>query len=180
MLTDFLRDALFTTGWFGLMTCVWLGWAQEDPPRRWRAWLGAGSVLGIACALGFGAATGLHWHSQSALDGKYHWFGVLVAAEVVLAGGGCWYLVRRRLVRWTAWWVAFVVATHFFVLAWLLADVSIAAVGVVQVAALLALLPRLRGSRRTTSAAVGVVMGTTLLGYALLSAALVLPRLLSG
>ncbi|MGH8877950.1 MAG: hypothetical protein ACRD0P_11500 [Stackebrandtia sp.] len=179
MFTEFLRDALFTTGWFGLMTCVWLGWAQEDPPSRWRGRLGAGSVLGIACAVGFGVATGLHWHMESALDGKYHWFGILVAAEVVLAGAGCWYLASRRRGRWMSWWVAVVVATHFFVLAWFLADVSIAAIGAIQLVALLSLVPRLRRSRRTTSAVVGVVMGATLLGYAVLSAALVLPELLS-
>ncbi|ADD45154.1 hypothetical protein [Stackebrandtia nassauensis] len=179
MLTDYLRDALFTAAWFGLMTGVWLGWAQEDPPRRWRGWLGAGSVLGIACALGFGAATGLNWGLDSALEGKYQWFGVLVTVEVVLAGGGCWWLARTRRSRWMAWWVAVVVAAHFLPLGWMLDDASIAVAGVVQLVALGALVPRLRRTKRTTSALVGAVMGGTLLAYALITAAVTLPVLLS-
>lgn len=43
MLTDFVRDHAFTIAWFGLMTMVWLGWAQEDPPERLRLPLGVGS-----------------------------------------------------------------------------------------------------------------------------------------
>lgn len=43
MPTDHLRDGLFELGWFGLMTFVWLGWAQEAPRRRARVWLGVGS-----------------------------------------------------------------------------------------------------------------------------------------
>lgn len=179
MLTDYLRDALFTVAWFGLMTGVWLGWAQEDPPKRWRAWLGTGSVLGLACALGFGAATGLNWNLDSALEGKYQWFGVLVAAEVLLAGGGCWWLARTNRARWMAWWVALVVAAHFLPLAWMLEDPSIAVAGAVQLIALAAIVPSLRRTRRTTSALVGVVMGATLLTYALISAAMTLPRLLA-
>lgn len=178
MLTDYLRDALFTVAWFGLMTGVWFGWAQEDPPKKWRAWLGTGSVLGLLCAAGFGAATGLNWSLGSALDGRYHWFGVLVAVEVIAAGAGCWWLARRGRGRWMAWWVAVVVAAHFLPLAWLLADASIAVAGAVQLAALAAIVPRLRRTGRTTSALVGVVMGATLLAYALISAAIVLPRLL--
>lgn len=178
MLTDFLRDTLFTTAWFGLMTCVWLGWAQEDPPRKWRGWLGAGSVIGILCAFGFGAAVALNWDSASALEGKYHWFGVLVAAEVIAAGGGCWYLARSGRSRWMAWWVAIVVAAHFLPLGWFLADISIAVVGVVQLIALVALVPRLRRSTETTSAVVGAVMGGTLLAYAVISGAIVLPELI--
>ncbi|GAA4922922.1 hypothetical protein LX16_5068 [Stackebrandtia albiflava] len=178
MLTDFLRDALFTTGWFGLMTVVWFGWAQEDPPQRWRWRLGVGSSLGILLAIGFGIATYLHWDSASALEGRYHWFGVLVAAEVVLAGAGCGLLAARERARWMAWWVAVVVAAHFLPLAWLLDDVSIAVAGVVQLVLLGAVIPRLRRTGHTTSSVVGAVMGGTLLTYAVISAAFVLPGLL--
>jgi len=177
MLTDFLRDALFTTAWFGLMTCVWLGWAQEDPPKRWRGWLGAGSGVGIALALGFGAWTGFNWRTDSSLDGRYEWFGLFVLAEVVLAGVGCWLLARRGRSRWMAWWVALVVAGHFIPLAWFLSDISIAVVGVVQLALLIGLVPRLRRSTGTTSALVGAVMGASLLTYAVVNAAILLPRL---
>lgn len=173
MLTDFLRDALFTTAWFGLMTGVWLGWAQEAPLRRLRPWLVVGSVVGLALAVGFGIAVGMNWGSPSALDGKYQWFGVLVGVEWLAAGLGCGLLAQRKRERWMAWWVGLVVAVHFVPLAFLLSDLSIGVVGVLQVVALLVLLPRLRREDTPTSATVGPVMGYSLLAYALVTAGVV-------
>jgi hypothetical protein len=163
MLTDFLRDQYFTTAWFGLMAFVWFGWSQEDPPQRWRVWLGVGSVLGLGFAAGFGVLTATHWSSPTALDGRYQWFGVLVAAEVVAAGAGCLVLARRGASRWMAWWVAVVVAAHFLPLAVLLSDVGIAVAGVVLLVALGAVVPRLRAADWPTSRLAGPVMGVVLL-----------------
>lgn len=178
MFPDFLRDAVFTVAWFGLMTMVWFGWAQEDPPRSWRVWLGAGSVLGTLIAIGFGVATALNWDSPSALQGRYHWFGVLVGVELLLAGGGCAFLAKTHRQRWMAWWVGLVVAAHFVPLAWLLDDVSIAVVRVLELVILAGLYVRLRSGTRTTSALVGVVMGIGLLGYAVIGCVAVLPELI--
>lgn len=168
-----MRDAAFTVAWFGLMTMVWLGWAQEDPPARQRMWLGIGSVLGILLAVGFGLVTAVHWDSPSALAGRYAWFGVLVGAEFLVGAVGCGLLALRRRSRWMAWWVAMVVAAHFLPLAWLLADPSIAVIGVVQLLALGLSVRRLRASDRTTSRTVGPVMGGTLLAYAILAGVLI-------
>ncbi|WP_053616117.1 hypothetical protein [Nocardiopsis sp. NRRL B-16309] len=174
MLTEYARDHAFTIAWFGLMAVVWFGWGQEDPPGPWRWRLGVGSVLGIALAGLFGVATALRWSGESALDGQYHWFGVLVAVEVVAAGVGCLVLAGFGNVRWMAWWVAVIVASHFLPLALLLDDVSIAAVGVVQGVALALLVPRLRGREVATSRYVGPVMGVVLLGFSAVSAVLFL------
>jgi hypothetical protein len=172
MLTEFVRDHYFTTAWFGLMAMVWFGWAQEDPPKRWRAWLGAGSVLGILFAVGFGVLTALNWDEPTALEGRYPWFGVLVAAEVVAAGAGCFVLARRGAARWMAWWVAIVVAAHFLPLALLLEDVGIAVAGLVQLVALGAVVPRLRAGDATSSRLAGPVMGVILLVSAAIGALL--------
>lgn len=170
MTTEFLRDHAFTTAWFGLMTFVWLGWAQEDPGpvRRWV--LGAGSALGVALAGVFGLLVARHWDTPSALDGRYAWMGVVVAAEVLAAGVGCWLLSRRGEGRWMAWWVAVVVAAHFVPLALLLQHGAIATVGVVQLIGLVAGLPRLRAVDWPTSRVVGPWMGATLLLTAGISA----------
>lgn len=173
MLSEFVRDQTFTVAWFGLMAFVWLGWAQEDPLPSWRKWLGLGSVLGIALALGFGVLTARHWSDGTALTDRYHWFGVLVAVEVAAAGAGCAVLARRNAERWTAWWVALVVALHFLPLSALLEDPSIAVFGLLQCAALALLARSLRRSDVTTSRHAGPLMGTSLLAYAALSAALV-------
>lgn len=72
---DALRDSLYTTAWFGLMTAVWLGWAQEAPPGRLRKVLIAGSVVGLLMAVGFGVLTALHWSEPTALEERYGLFG---------------------------------------------------------------------------------------------------------
>lgn len=174
MLTDLARDAAFTAAWFGLMTMVWCGWAQEDPPRRLRPWLGAASVAGALLACGCGYLVARRWDTASALDGRYHWFGVLVAVEVLVAGAGCLVLARRGAARWFAWWVALVVALHFLPLAALLDDLGVAVVGGVLTVALVALVPRLRRSQGTTSAVVGSVTGGVLLLSGLLAAVVAL------
>ncbi|GAA3720536.1 hypothetical protein GCM10022224_103290 [Nonomuraea antimicrobica] len=177
MLTGFLRDQYFTTAWFGLMAFVWFGWAQESPPRRWRVWLGVGSVLGVGLAVAFGVLTAANWGEPSALEGKYAWFGVLVAVEVIAAGAGCLVLARRGASSWMAWWVALVVAAHFLPLALLLNDIGVAVVGVVQLVALGAVVRRLRGTPTPSSQLAGPIMGATLLLSAAISAAIAAPGL---
>lgn len=170
MLTEYLRDHSFTIAWFGLMTFVWLGWSQEDPRRGLRPILGIGSALGLALSVFFGIVTQRNWFEATALEGRYHWMGVLVAAEVVVAVVGVLVLARRKQGRWMAWWVALVVALHFVPLGLLLADATVIVLGVLQTVALVALVPTLRRAQYRTSRVVGPVMGFSLLAYALVSA----------
>ncbi|WP_043623034.1 hypothetical protein [Nonomuraea candida] len=177
MLTEFLRDLCFTTAWFGLMAFVWFGWSQEDPPRSWRISLGVGSALGVGLAVAFGVLTVANWDQPSALEGKYAWFGLLVAAEVLAAGAGCLVLARRGAPRWMAWWVAIVVAAHFLPLALLLNDIGVAVVGVVQLVVLGVVARRLRGTTTPSSRLAGPAMGVTLLLSAAISAVIAAPGL---
>ncbi|MDN5726177.1 MAG: hypothetical protein L0G99_09645 [Propionibacteriales bacterium] len=171
MLTEFVRDHAFTIAWFGLMAFVWFGWGQEDAPRSWRWRLGVGSVLGVILAGIFGYLVARHWADGSAMVGREALFGWLVGAELLLAGVGCFVLWRRRLNRWMAWWVGLVVAFHFIPLAFILDDLSLIGLGVLQAVGLVMLLPRLRNGDGPTSRLVGPVMGGTLLIFALVSVA---------
>ncbi len=172
-----VRDALYTTAWFGLMTMVWFGWAQEAPRRAVHVPLVVGSVLGVALAIGFGVLTARHWGDPTALEGRYAAFGIIVGAEFVLAGAGGAVLGLTGHGRWTAWWVAVVVAAHFVSLAWLLHGPSLAVLGLLQLLALGAIVPVLRGGEEPTSRWVGPVMGLTILLYAVIGGAAVLRRL---
>jgi hypothetical protein len=170
MLTEYVRDHSFTIAWFGLMTFVWLGWSQEDPKPWMRPILGIGSVLGLGLSIWFGILTYRGWSGATALEGRYPWMGVLVVVEFALAGIGVLVLARRKQQRWSAWWVALVVALHFLPLGILLQDGTVVALGVAQAIALVALVPLLRRAEYRTSRVAGPVMGFSLLGYAVVSA----------
>lgn len=170
-----VRDSLFTVAWFAIMTSVWLDGAQESPVPRLRVPLVVGTGTGVALPAGFGMLTGLRWNDPTALDGRYAIFGVVVAAEVVLAGVGAIILASTGRTRWTPWWVVLVVATHFVSLAWIFRGPSLS---------LLAADRGPRGGRppprdntAPSSRWVGPVMGVTILSYAFISAVAVLPRL---
>ncbi|OYN85120.1 hypothetical protein [Parenemella sanctibonifatiensis] len=169
MLTDYLRDHAFTLGWLGLMAFVWFGWAQEDPPEQHRWKLGVGSGLGLLLAVAFGVSVYRHWGAGSALEGQYALFGVLTGIELVAAGIGCLVLARQRRTRWMAWWVALVVALHFVPLAFLLDDTSLLGVAVAQLSLLGGVWARQRSRTATTSFESGVVMGGSLLMFAIIS-----------
>lgn len=176
MLTEFVRDHAFTISWFGLMTFVWFGWSQEDPPPRWRWVFGVGSLLGAAIAGVFVPAVVSGWEGPSALDGHYVAFGVIVLLEVVVAGLGSLLLWRRGKARWTAWWIGLVVALHFLPLAVLLGDWSLLVLSAAQTLGLILLVPRLQVTDGATSRLAGPLMGCTLLLFAGLSTLVFLVR----
>lgn len=154
------------------MAVAWFGWSQEDPLPRWRWWLVIGSLAGLVFAGIFGFSVASRWTDASALEGRYEWFGVLVLVEVIAATTGSLYLQRRGRRRWAAWWVALVVAVHFIPLAFLVADMSLIILGVVQGGMLVALVKPMRESRWSTSRVVGPMMGFTMLLFALISSAM--------
>ncbi|MWV58861.1 hypothetical protein [Rathayibacter sp. VKM Ac-2754] len=163
MTTEYLRDGLFLMAWFGLMTCVWLGWAQESPPKRAQVPLGVGSGIGVLAGVGGGLLVWRVWGTPSALEGRYAWFGVLVAAEVVLAGAACAILAARGRKRWFAAGVGAVVAAHFVPLGVMLEDAGLVVFGIVQLVLVAAAVVVARRRGVTASFAIGVAMGATLL-----------------
>lgn len=185
---DTLRDSLYTTAWFGLMTMVWFGWAQEAPLARLRTVLIGGSIIGVLLAIGFGVLTGLNWSEPTALAGRYAVFGIVAGAEFALAGAGAAGFLLTGNSRWVAWWVAVVVAVHFVSLAWIFRGPSLAWLGVIEVVALLVGAFLVRNSHAggaqvssgdPTSTWVGPLMGATILAYAVVNGAVTLQRLSS-
>lgn len=172
-----LRDSAFTSAWFGLMTMVWFGWAQESPPPRAKVPLIVGSALGVLLAAGFGVYTGLHWGAPTVLTGSTPMlFGIVVGTEVVAAGIGCLVFARLGAGRWTAWWVAVVVAVHFLSLAWIFGGWGLAVLGLVQLAGLAWLAYRIRGAEQPTSRWVGPLMGASILLFGLVNGVVTLAR----
>lgn len=176
MITEFLRDQAFAIGWLAIMAAGWFGWAQEDPEPRLRGWLGAGSVLGLLLSVPFGLLVWRNWGTATALEGRYWVFGLVVLAEAVLIGAGCLVLARRGQRRWYGWWIGLCVALHFLPLAWVFGDWSYLILTAVQVAGLCAMVPLLRRGSYSTSRWACPWIAVTFLGYALVSATVLLIR----
>lgn len=177
MFTEFLRDHLFTVAWYGLMCFVWLGWSQEDPPKRLRPFLGAGSVIGLGLTVWFGLQLIKRWEEPSALDTNLVGYIVLVAVEVVLCAVGGIVLAVKGKGRWIAWWIGLVIAVHFIPLGLILADWANLVLGAGLTTAVMLVRPRLARTDGPSSAVVGPIIGFSLLGFAILSALVLLPKL---
>ncbi|MDN5765831.1 MAG: hypothetical protein L0H96_03125 [Humibacillus sp.] len=174
-----VRDSLYTTAWFGLMSVVWFGWAQESPPDRLRTPLIVGSVIGLVVTIAFGVLTALNWSEPTALEGRYTMFGIVVGAEFALAGAGAVALQLSGHQRWVAWWVALIVAVHLVSLAWIFHGQSVAFLGIAQTVALIAVALAARGDTYPTSRWAGPVMGVLFLVYALGNGAFLVRELAS-
>lgn len=150
------------------------GWGQEDPPARWRVWLGVGSGLGVPVAAAGGVLTWLTWSPESvfAVAGTARRFGIVCGVEFGLAGLGAAVLGVRKRPEWIAPWIAFVVGVHFVPLAWIFRDPGLVVLAVLVCAAAVAAV-LLRG-RLTPSAVTGVGAGTALLAFGLRAALLAL------
>jgi hypothetical protein len=170
MITDYVRDATATAAVFGFFASVWFGWAQEQPPARWRPLLIAGTVVSLLTALAGGVLTWLRWDETTVFDADTSIaFGIVVAIELVLAVAGVMVLALVRKLELAAAWVAFIVGLHLFPVAvllefWLLYPVAAA----VTVAAAVAV-PVARSRSIAVSAVTGVSAGTILLTAGLAS-----------
>lgn len=174
MLTEFLRDQAFAIAWLALMAAGWFGWSQEEPRPRLRGALGAGSVVGVLVAVAFGIVVWRNWSTPTMLDGQYWVFGLVVLAEAVIIGAGCFVLARRRQSRWFGWWIGLCVALHFIPLAWVFGDWTYLGLAAVQVAGLLMMVSTLRRGTYATSRWACPWIALTFLLYAVLSGALFL------
>jgi hypothetical protein len=162
-----------TAAIFGFFAAAWFGWAQEDPPPRWRPWLIAGSVAGLLVAVAGGITAWRNWSTRTAFDADTSpIFGVIVAIEVLLAGGGAILLSRRGRRELIAPWVALIVGLHFLPMAPLLEYPLFYVVGALVTIAALVSVPLARSRDITVSAVTGALSGSVLLAaavYALLA-----------
>lgn len=120
METIFIRDAAMYAAIFGVFAFVWFGWAQENPPKTWRLWLGVGSMLGLLLGSLGGYLAARNWQAGSALQpgtGVFELFGIVVAAEIAFSLIGALYLQKHSKKQLVAPWIALVVGIHFAPLA---------------------------------------------------------------
>ena len=164
MTAEFTRDAAMTAAVFGFFTMAWFGWAQEDPPQRWRKWLVAGSVLAALIVVAAGLLAWSVWNTGTALDADTaRRFGIVVGVEFGLAGAGAGLLTWHGRKELVPVWIALMVGVHFLPLAALLRYPLLYLVATVVTIVAAAAVPVARRSSLPVSAVNGVGVGTTLL-----------------
>lgn len=168
-----IRDSAMVALIFGFFASTWFGWAQEDPPERWKRWLVIASVLSLAVAVGGGVLAWQNWASGSALSEPEAMrdYGILVGIEFGVGAIGAAVLAVTRRARWIPAWICLVVGVHFWPMAPLLDRPSLVVVGAVLVLVAVAAVPIARRPGTTPSAVVGAGAGTTLLVAAALALA---------
>ena len=169
-MTEHVRDAAATALIFGFFASAWFGWAQDDPPPRWRPWLIAGSVAALATAAAGGILMWRHWSDGTAFDRDTSIrFGIVVGIEFALAGIGAAILAARRRSDLTPVWIALVVGVHLFPVAVLLGYPLIHVVAALVTVAAAVAYPLARARSVAVSAVTGALTGSVLLVSALVS-----------
>jgi hypothetical protein len=168
--TEHVRDAAATALIFGFFASAWFGWAQDDPPPRWRPWLIAGSVTSLVTAAVGGILMWRHWSDGTAFDRDTSIrFGIVVGIEFALAGIGAAILGARRRSALIPVWIALVVGVHLFPVAVLLGYPLIHVTAAFVTIAAVVAYPLARSRSVAPSAVVGVLTGAVLLVSALVS-----------
>lgn len=171
-----LRDSAVTTLIFGVAALVWFAWGREDPPKRWRAPLLAGTVLSLVMVIIGGLLTWQLWSADSVFDdgATREAFGIVCGIEFGLSGLGAAVLGIAKRPRLIAPWVLFVVGGHFVPLAGILRDPGLHVLALLLVAGsvLAVILHRRRGI--TPSAVTALAGGGSLVVFAVRAAVLAL------
>jgi uncharacterized membrane protein len=169
---EHVRDLAATAVVFSFFASSWFGWAQEAPPRKWRPFLIAGSVVSILTGVAGGLLTWRHWHDGTAFDeDTSRTFGIVVGIEFAAAALGSVLLAVRRRRELSSVWIAFVVGVHLFPVAVLIGYPVIHVVAALITIASLVAVPIARSRALTPSAVVGAATGAVLLAAALFSVA---------
>lgn len=176
---QFARDIAVMAVVLGVAAFAWFGWAQEDPPRRWRLPLGAGSGLGLLIAVIGGLLAWRLWGPDSVLADAdtRRTFGIVCGIEFGLAGLGSAALAITKRSQWISCWIAFVVGVHFVPLAFIFNNPGLIGLAVVMVIAAGLGVMLHRRSTVTPSAVTGLVSGAGLLVLAAVELAKALTRI---
>lgn len=167
---EYIRDYAMYAAIFGMFSFVWFGWAQENPRKNWRKYIGTASGFAMLITLLGIYLSVTNWDAASALseEGNLTTYIIVFYAEFIIAGIGVFLLFRMKKRDLVAPWIAFIVGTHFFFLVDVFRDPSLYLLAVLLII-IAAVSPWLSKRMDVGSSAItGIGSGTVLFCFALL------------
>lgn len=167
---DYIRDYTMYTAIFGLFSFIWFGWAQENPRKSWRKYIGIASVIAILVSfLGIYLSV-MNWREPSALSTTkaFNSYMIFVWIEIILCGLGAFLFIRFKKSDYIAPWIAFIVGIHFFGLKSVFHDVSLYILGALLIGIAIISLWVSKKLNVANSAVTGIGAGIVLFCFAIL------------
>lgn len=170
---EYVRDYTMYAAIFGFFSFAWFGWAQENPRKNWRKYIGAATAISLLVTIVGVYLSIQNWEQTSALtdrDGSSVYITVVIIEFLLLAIGGGFLLINKRS-HYVAPWIGIIVGIHFFFLVDVFQDPSLYLLGVIMTMVAL-LSPWLAKKLNVANSAItGIGSGTILFCYALLGLA---------
>lgn len=167
---EYIRDYAMYTAIFGMFSFIWFGWAQENPRKSWRKYIGIASGISLfLCLIGVYFSV-TNWEAASAISEKDKFTNYLIVfyTEFFIAGLGAFLFIRKNKKNYVAPWIAFIVGTHFFWLENIFNDSSLYILAVLMIA-IAAISPWLSKKLDVASSAItGIGSGTALFCFSIL------------
>src|SRR5690625_2384173 len=167
---EYIRDYAMYIAIFGMFSFIWFGWAQENPRKNWRKYIGIASGISlVVCLIGVYLSV-INWGAASVLSEKGAFTNYLIVfyTELFVAGLGAFLFIRSKKGNYVAPWIAFIVGTHFFWLVNIFEDPSMYILAVLMIV-IAGISPWL--SKRfdvANSAITGIGSGTVLFCFAII------------
>lgn len=165
---EYIRDYAMYTAIFGFFSFSWFGWAQENPRKSWRLYIGIASGAALLLSL-FGIYLSVtHWNSATALDesGAFTGYLIFVFIEFFLAGVGAVMLTKMKRKEYIAPWIAFIVGVHFIWLKDIFQDAGLYLLAALLVGVSIGSIFIAKKLNVTISAITGIGSGIVLFGFA--------------
>lgn len=170
IMEDFVRDDVMYAAIFGMFSFCWFGWAQENPKKSWRKYIGIASGIALLVCL-YGVYLSItHWNDRTALSetDAYTRYLIFVFIEFALAAIGAFLLIKWKRYDYIAPWIAFIVGIHFFWLKDIFKDSSLNILAVLLIAVVIISLFLSRKLNVANSAITGIGAGSVLFCFAIL------------
>ncbi|RDW19054.1 hypothetical protein CWR48_08365 [Oceanobacillus arenosus] len=167
---EFTRDYAMYTAIFGMFSMCWFGWAQENPRKSWRKYLGLASGIALVVSIIGIYLSVTHWHSPSALADStaYKNYLIFFFLEFTLAGIGAFFLIKFKRSNFVSPWIAFIVGIHFIWMKDVFQDASLYILAVLLIGISFISLPLSKMLEVPNSAITGALAGTALFCFAII------------